>query len=65
MSSRSKTPRPFSRVLGSPNKCRECIIKRDFHPRGLSILWRCRALRRGGLAGGEKGMTPGNPPERR
>lgn len=55
MSSGAETRRPLSRVLGSPNTCGGGTIKRAFHPRGLRILWRCRALRQGAWLGERRG----------
>lgn len=57
MSSGAKALRPPSRVLGSPNSCGGGTISPE--TRGV------QSPETGGLAGGGKGMSAGNPPGRR
>lgn len=65
MSSGAEAPRPLSSVLGSPNNKGGGIIERVFSPpQRPGDTLEVRSPETEGLARGEKGLSPGNPPKR-
>lgn len=64
MSSGAEAPRPLSSVLGSPNNKGGGIIERGFPPQRPGDTLEVQSLETEGLARGEKGLSPGNPPKR-